>query len=98
MKKVYKMQELDCANCAAKMEDKFNAHPQVKEAIITFSTKQLRLTAEDPDSLIPELQELARTVEGNIVIVPRDSHTEEHACSCGDHGCGSHNCGGHSCH
>ena len=61
-KQVYLMENLDCANCAAKIEAKFNAHPLVQEASITFSTKQLRLTAEDPDALIPELTELARTV------------------------------------
>ena len=105
MKKIYIMEHLGCANCAAKMEAKFNAHPQVTEATITFSTKQLRLTAEDPDSLIPELQELARTVEDGIVIIPRDAaktdsevHTHHHhdGCHCGhdhDHhecGCGHH--------
>ena len=72
-KKIYIMEHLGCANCAAKMEAKFNAHPRVQEAVITFSTKQLRLTAEDPDALIPELQEIARTVEGDIVIIPRES-------------------------
>ena len=108
MKKIYIMEHLGCANCAAKMEDKFNAHPQVTEATIIFSTKQLRLTAEDPDSLIPELQELARTVEHGIVIVPRDAaetpsgiHTNHHdSCGCGhDHhtcGCG-HDHDHHEC-
>ena len=71
-KKIYIMQNLGCANCAAKMEAKFNAHPGVEEAVITFATKQLRLTAENPDDLIAELQALARTVEGDIVIVPRE--------------------------
>ena len=93
MKKIYIMEHLGCANCAAKMEAKFNAHPQVTEAIITFSTRQLRLTAEDPDSLIPELQELARSVEDGIVIIPREAaqgepeiHTHYEGCSCGhDH-------------
>ena len=37
-KKVYIIENLDCANCAAKIEDKFNAHPKVEEAVITFST------------------------------------------------------------
>ena len=54
-RKVYIIDNLDCANCAAKIEKKFNDHKDVQEAIITFSTKQLRLTAENPDSLIPEL-------------------------------------------
>ena len=98
-KKIYIMEHLGCANCAAKMEAKFNAHPQVQEAVIIFSTKQLRLTSEDPDALIPELQELARTVENGIVIVPREAYKdqsgEDHheGCTCGhDHhdpcGCG----------
>ena len=103
-KKIYIMENLGCANCAAKMEDKFNAHPAVESATITFATKQLRLMAENCDALIPELQELARTVEGNIVIVPREGH-EAHGCSCShqEHGhdcgcgCGGHDHGEHSC-
>ncbi len=103
--KIYIMENLGCANCAAKMEAKFNAHPQVQEAVITFATKQLRLTAEEPDALIPELQTLARTVEGDIVIVPRgNGHGDDHHgdCGCGhDHhgdcGCGhNHPETGHS--
>jgi len=63
----------------------------VQDAAITYATKQLHLTAENPDALIPELQELARTVEGGIVIVPREVHHADvhthHDCGCGhDHG------------
>ena len=104
-RKVYIMENLDCANCAAKIEKKFNDHKDVQEAVITFSTKQLRLTAEDPDALIPELTQLARTVERDAVILPRDtkqihSHDHDHECGCGghhdhDHECG---CGGHHDH
>ncbi len=84
-KKIYIMEHLGCANCAAKMEAKFNAHSEVKEATITFATKQLRLTAEHPDDLIAQLQQIARTVEDGIVITPRDGgHQEEH-CGCGHH-------------
>ena len=113
-RKVYILENLDCANCAAKIEAKFNAHEQVQEAVITFSTKQLRLTAEDPDSLIPELTEIARSVEGEVVIYPRDHapkqehshhghHHHEHSeCGCGhdhhEHGQECH-CGhDHGCH
>ena len=109
MRKVYIIENLDCANCAAKIESKFNAHPGVQEAVITFSTKQLRLTAEDPDVLIPELTALARTVEDGAVIRPREEghshgrehhHDHDHECGCGghhdhDHECG---CGGHHDH
>ena len=87
--KVYIIDNLDCANCAAKIERKFNAHQDVQEAVITFSTRQLRLTADDPDTLIPELTALARSVEGEAVIRPRD---EKHGCGHHNHGC---SCGGH---
>ena len=95
-RKVYIIDNLDCANCAAKIEKKFNDHKAVQEAVITFSTKQLRLTAEDPDALIPELTQIARTVEGGVEIYPRDAgrparkadrhdHHHDHKCGCGHH-------------
>ena len=90
-KKVYTIANLDCANCAAKIEAKFNAHPRVEEATITFATKQLRLTAQDPDSLLSELQAIARTVESEAEILPLDHHPNHHGhthhphdhCDCG---------------
>ncbi len=104
MKKVYLIENLDCANCAAKIEAKFQAHPQVQEATITFATRQLRLTADDPDALIPELTRLARTVEEGAVIRPREGkqahhheHKHEHhseGCGCGhEHHEHNHECG-----
>ena len=96
-RKIYIIENLDCANCAAKIEAKFNAHPAVEEANITFATKQLRLTAADPDALIPELIQIARTVEGEVEIHARDAaqaprrerkhHHHDHGESCG---CGHH--------
>ena len=85
-KETYHLENLDCANCAARIEARFNAHPAVAEAVITFSTRQLQLTAEDPDSLIEELQALARTVEEEVLI-QKDchSHHEHHGCSCCSH-------------
>ena len=86
--KIYIMKNLDCANCAAKIEAKFNALPEVREAVITFPTRQLRLTAENPDGLIEKLTATARTVESEVEILPRDDHHhhrhhEGEACSCG---------------
>ena len=98
-RKIYILENLDCANCAAKIESKFNAHPAVEEAVITFATRQLRLTAADPDALIPELTQIARTVEGGVEIRSRETAPQqEHRCGCGHHhdheehecGCGHH--------
>ena len=109
-RKVYIMENLGCANCAAKMEAKFNALPEVEEATVTFATKQLRLTAEDPDSLIEKLTQIAQTVEHEVVIKARDdhhhgiSHDQHYECGCGHHhdhdhecGCGHHHGHDHEC-
>ena len=102
--KIYLIENLDCANCAAKIEAKFNALPEVEAATITFATRQLRLTAENPDALIEKLTQIARTVDHEVTIVPSDghhhgtSHEHHHECSCGyhhDHECG---CGQHHDH
>ncbi len=82
----YRMEQLDCANCAAKIEQKFNAHPQVETAVITFTTRQLRITAPDPDALVAELEAIARTVEPDVRILPVGSGTDcghGQECSCG---------------
>ena len=107
LKKTYAIHELDCANCAAKIEAKFNAHPKVESAVIAFATRTLHLTAEDPDALIPELEALARTVEHGVTITEKESHHEhghhhdhEH-CECGHHHDHDHKhceCGHHHDH
>ena len=101
--KIYIIENLDCANCAAKIERKFNQHPKVEAATITFATKQLRLTAEAPDGLLEELVRIARTVEDGVVIYPRDQapkqsrrkhhHDHNEGCGCGHHHEENHECG-----
>lgn len=106
--KRYLIQNLDCANCAAKIEAKFNALPEVQEATITFATRQLRLTADDPDRLIQKLVQVARTVEDGVEILPWEAHRHQehahhehhhHGDSCGhDHHGDSCDCHGHEHH
>ena len=36
MKKAFKLEDLDCANCAAKMEDAINKIDGVKKATVSF--------------------------------------------------------------
>ena len=47
MKKVYRLEELDCANCAAKMERAINELPGVEKATVNFMAQKLVLTAEE---------------------------------------------------
>lgn len=94
--KIYQIENLCCANCAAKIEGKLNELPQVEQAVIVFATKQLRITAEDPDSLLEKLTEIARTVEADVVFKPQGgcSCHHHHECECG---CG-HDHHGHDHH
>ena len=71
MKKHFKLQDLDCANCAAAVERRLNAMPEVTEAVLTFATKQLRITAEDPDNLLDKIRAEASAVEPGVEIYPR---------------------------
>lgn len=47
MKKVFKLQELDCAHCAQKMEDAINKLQGVSHATVNFMGQKLTLEADD---------------------------------------------------
>ena len=59
----YEIPTLDCAACALKLEKLINHQPGVLSASISYATKTMRLTAKDPDSLIPMLTEKCNEVE-----------------------------------
>lgn len=69
--KVYILENLGCANCAAKMERTINALPGVSEATITFATKQLKVTAQEHDNLLPELQKICAGIESEVIVKER---------------------------
>ena len=47
MKKTFKLEDLDCANCAAKMEAAVSRLPGVKKATVSFMTQKMTIEAED---------------------------------------------------
>ena len=69
-KKIYLLENLGCANCAAKMERQIGQLPGVQEATITYATKQLRLVAENPHQLLPEIQKICASIEKEVILVP----------------------------
>jgi len=74
---VFLLENLGCANCAAKMEAQIRALPGVSGATITFATKQLRLTAEHPEKLLPQIQKICTSIESQVVVIPRESKAEK---------------------
>lgn len=49
MKKQFKLENLDCANCAAFMEAAINKLPEVKHATVSFMLSRLVIDAEDSE-------------------------------------------------
>lgn len=53
MKKSYKMENLDCANCAAKMEAAISKLPGVNHVSVNFLLQKITIEAEKED--LPEI-------------------------------------------
>ena len=66
-KKKYRIEGIDCPNCAAKVERKMNELPDVA-VTLTFATSQLLVQAKNPDEVLPKLREIADKMEPGTVI------------------------------
>ena len=71
MKKKFKMQDLDCAHCAAKMEEAIKKIDGVNDAAISFMAQKLTIDAEDDkfDSIMEEVVKTRRKVEPDCTIL-----------------------------
>ncbi|MDD6022081.1 MAG: cation transporter [Acutalibacteraceae bacterium] len=71
MKKVFKLQDLDCANCAAKIESAVSKIDGVEFASVSFMTSKMTVKADDDrfESIMDEIQRICRKIEPDCVIV-----------------------------
>ena len=71
MKKKFKMENLDCANCAAKMEAAINKIPGVKEATVSFMTQRLVNEADDDrfDEIVKEAAAACKKVDEDCQVL-----------------------------
>ena len=71
MKKKFKLMDLDCANCAAKMEDAIKKIDGVNDATVSFMMQKLTLDADDDrfDEILKETVEICKKVEPDCKIV-----------------------------
>lgn len=74
----YEIPTLDCAACALKLEKLINKQPGVLSASISYATKTLKLTAENPDELIPHLTKVCNEVENPTRIVSKSTIKQGH--------------------
>ena len=71
MKKKFKLQDLDCANCAAKMEEAIKKIAGVNDASVSFMTQKMMIDAEDGrfDEIMEEVVKVCRKVEPDCKIM-----------------------------
>ncbi len=72
MKKKFDLIDLDCANCAQKMEDAINKLSGVKAASVSFIQQKMTIEAEegaDFDALMKEVVKTCKKVEPDCQIV-----------------------------
>ena len=71
MKKTFKMQDLECAHCAAKMEDAIKKLPGVQNASVSFLTQKFMLEADDDnfDALAKEAAKICKKIEPDCVVL-----------------------------
>lgn len=71
MKKVFKLRDLDCANCARKMEDAIRKIDGVEDVQVSFMMQKLTLTAEDErfEEIVDKAIKACRRVEPDCEIV-----------------------------
>ena len=71
MKKKFKLEDLDCANCAAKMEDAIKKISGVTDANVSFMAQKMTVEAEDDrfDEIMKEVAAVCAKVEPDCRIL-----------------------------
>ena len=70
MRKVFKLEDLDCANCAARVETAVKALPGVQRASVSFMTQKMLLEAEDErfEEILQQAVRAAKKIEPDFEI------------------------------
>ena len=70
MKKRFQFTDLDCANCARKMEDAIKKIDGVNDANVSFLTQKMMVDADDArfDAIMQEVVKVCKRVEPDCVI------------------------------
>lgn len=72
MKKTFDLEDLDCANCAARMENGIKKLDGVKDASVSFITQKMTVETEDGvdfDELMKRVVKTVRKVEPDCRVI-----------------------------
>ncbi|MGN0590029.1 cation transporter [Ruminococcus sp.] len=71
MTKTFQLEDLDCANCAAKMQEAIIKLDGVTDAQVNFLTQKMTITAEDAsfDRIMKQVVKACRRIEPDCTIL-----------------------------
>lgn len=71
MKRTYKLEDLCCANCAAKIETAINKLDTVDEAVINFMSQRLTLVADEAcfTETLDEAEKIIKKIEPDCKLI-----------------------------
>lgn len=70
MKKTYRLNGLECANCAAKIEKAINDLNGVKDATVNFMTTKMVIEADDEkmDEILILAEKIIKKIEPQVIM------------------------------
>ena len=68
MKKVFRLEGLDCAHCAAKIEERVSKLERVKSVVINFMTTKMTLESIDENigEVVEKVKKLINEIEPDV--------------------------------
>ena len=77
--RIYLLENLGCAHCASKMEEQIADLDGISEATITFATRQLRVTAKNPDRYLDQIRRICTSIESEVIVKEKDPRPKAQA-------------------
>ena len=73
MKKVYLLEDLDCAHCAEKIEREVGKLEGVSESKVTFLTQKLTVEVSDDKAadLVKEIKKIVKKTEPDVTVIEK---------------------------
>ena len=69
MKKVFKLEGLNCADCASKIEEKVAKLDGVKSVLVNFMTTKMTLESENMEEVVEKVKKIVNEVEPDVNMV-----------------------------
>ena len=94
MKRTYEFENLGCAHCAGKMEEKIGKLPEVESVNLSFPMKKMYVETSSED-LLPVIQKICTDIEPDVIVTEvlkksskkrKDEEVHEEHCGCGCEG------------